>query len=216
MPAICFDDSLFYFPSVDLADEEGLVMMGGRVTPGRVLEAYTKGIFPWYNDDSLPLWWSPDPRFVLFPSDVHVSRSMQKIFRKNRFEFRENTAFDDVLEACATSPRKGTDGTWLTPEMKECYRLLHRQGFAHSAEAWQDGKLVGGVYGIRLGRIFFGESMFSHATNASKFAFITYIHQLQTEGVTLIDCQVYSEHVESLGARLMQRADFLQLLEKLL
>jgi len=212
MPHIVLDESAFYFPPVEEADEEGLLLIGGRVTPERVVEAYSKGVFPWYNDDSLPLWWSPDPRFVLFPEELHVSRSMQKFFRKTSFEFRINTAFEEVISNCAAINRKDQDGTWITREMADVYVELHRGGYAHSAETWMDNKLVGGMYGIRLGNIFFGESMFSLATNASKFAFINFVQQLQKEGVVVMDCQVYTEHVESLGGKLIDREDYLKLL----
>ena len=213
MPIVCFSEKQFRFPPLHQANEEGLLVIGGTVTPERVLEAYPKGIFPWYNDD-IPLWWSPDPRFMLFPAELHISRSMKKVLEKGKFEFRTNTSFQDVITACATVPRNGQEGTWITPEMKEVYFELHRQGFAHSAEAWLDGKLAGGMYGIRLGNVFFGESMFSKATNASKFAFIRFVQQLTLEGIALVDCQVYTTHVESLGARLVPRQTFIELLRR--
>jgi leucyl/phenylalanyl-tRNA--protein transferase len=212
MPHIILDESEFYFPPVEEADEEGLLLIGGQVTPERVIEAYSKGIFPWFNDDSLPLWWSPDPRFVLFPDGLHISRSMQKFLRKTSFEFRTNTAFKEVISNCARIERKEQDGTWITGEMAEVYIELHKQGYAHSAETWMNDELVGGMYGIRLGKVFFGESMFSLVTNASKFAFINFVHQLKQDGVELIDCQVYTEHVESLGVRLIERKEYLKLL----
>ncbi|MDQ3277064.1 MAG: leucyl/phenylalanyl-tRNA--protein transferase [Bacteroidota bacterium] len=213
MPVVCFSEDLFRFPPLHQADEDGLLLIGGRVTPERVLEAYPKGIFPWYSDD-IPLWWSPDPRFVLFPDTLHISRSMKKELRKKAFVFKTNTAFEEVITACATVPRMEQDGTWITPEMKAVYTELHQSGFAHSAETWLNGKLVGGMYGIRLGKVFFGESMFSTVTNASKFAFIRYVQQLVSEGVALIDCQVYTAHVESLGARLIPRRTFVELLHQ--
>lgn len=213
MPAaICFDETRFAFPPVSMADEEGLLLIGGRPTPKRVIEAYTKGIFPWYNDEALPLWWSPNPRFVLFPDELHVSRSMKKFLAKSGFAFRTNTAFEKVIDACAVVKRNGQDGTWITPRMKAVYTQLHFEGYATSAETWQDGELVGGVYGLKIGNVFFGESMFSQQNNASKFAFINYVQQLKQDGITLIDCQVYSEHVESLGGRLIKRDNYLQLL----
>jgi leucyl/phenylalanyl-tRNA--protein transferase len=212
MPVVCYSEEQFRFPPLQHADEEGLLVIGGRVTPQRVLEAYRKGIFPWYSDD-LPLWWSPDPRFVLFPGELHISRSMQKVLKKGLFEFKINTAFEKVISACAAVPRQGQDGTWITPEMKEVYVRLHHTGFAHSAETWLDGELVGGMYGIRMGRVFFGESMFSKVTNASKFAFIRYVQQLAAEGTALVDCQVHTSHVESLGARLIPRQNFISLLK---
>ena len=215
MPWICTNERDFSFPPLDVADEEGLLLIGGRPTPERIVEAYTKGIFPWYNHDSLPLWFSPDPRFILLPEELHISRSMKKLLAKKEFQFKTNTAFEKVIEQCSRINRKGQDGTWITPNMKDVYTQLHRSGHAHSAEAWQGDELVGGMYGIRIGKVFFGESMFAKASNASKFAFINYVKQLKTEGVELIDCQVYSEHVQSLGAQLIDRATYLDLLKKL-
>jgi leucyl/phenylalanyl-tRNA---protein transferase len=214
MPVVCFSESQFYFPSLSKANDEGLLLIGGKVTPERVLEAYPKGIFPWYNEDEVPMWWSPDPRFVLFPGELHTSRSMQKVLRKDAFSFRVNTAFEAVIDACSSVPRAGQDGTWITPDMKAVYTRLHHGGFAHSAEVWQDGQLVGGMYGIRIGNVFFGESMFSRETNASKFAFIRFVQHLQKSGVQLVDCQVYTPHVESLGARLIPRIYFVHLLRE--
>ena len=214
MPSICFDERKFALPPVSAADEDGLVLIGGRPTPERIVQAYAKGIFPWYNDDSLPLWFSPDPRFVLFPEELHVSRSMSKVLRRGEFVFKLDTAFENVITACATTKRAGQDGTWITSSMQEAYTLLHHQGIAHSAETWTDGELVGGIYGLRLGNVFFGESMFSVCPNASKFAFIRYVQQLKEEGVTLVDCQVHSEHVEALGARLISRSDYLNRLSQ--
>lgn len=215
MPVVCFSEDQFQFPPLYKADEEGLLLIGGSVTPERVLEAYPKGIFPWYSEDDVPLWWSPNPRFVLFPEELHISRSMHKLLAKNVFEFRINTAFEEVITACATVPRDGQNGTWITQEMKEVYTDLHRKGYACTAEAWHKGELAGGVYGILLGKVFFGESMFSRETNASKFAFIKWVQYLQQKGVQLVDCQVYTPHVESLGARLISRDDFVSLLQQL-
>lgn len=215
MPVVCFSESQFAFPPLSAAGEEGLLLIGGKVTPERVLEAYPKGIFPWYSNGEPPMWWSPDPRFVLFPQELHISRSMQKVIRKAGFEFRINTAFEKVIDNCASVWREGQDGTWITAEMKEVYTNLHRMGWAHSAEAWIDNQLVGGMYGIRIGNVFFGESMFSKTPNASKFAFVQFVQHLEKNGVELIDCQVYTEHVESLGARLIPRIYFLHLLQGL-
>lgn len=214
MAVVCFSENQFYFPSLSQTSEDGLLLIGGKVTPERVLEAYPRGIFPWYDEDDVPMWWSPDPRFVLFPAEMHVSRSMQKLMRKETFTFTTNQAFEEVISACAAMPREGQQGTWITPEMKEVYTTLHRRGFAHSAEAWLDGQLVGGIYGIRIGRVFFGESMFSKVANASKFAFIRYVQELRQSGVQLVDCQVYTAHVESLGARLIARVYFVHLLQQ--
>lgn len=214
MPVVCFSESKFYFPPLSHADEEGLLLIGGRVTPERVLEAYAKGIFPWYNEDEVPMWWSPNPRFVLFPEELHISRSMQKLLTKNAFDFRINTAFEEVIEACATVPRSGQDGTWITPEMKTVYTELYKNGFAQSAEVWKGNKLIGGLYGIRFGQVFFGESMFSKENNTSKFAFIRFVQHLQANGVQLIDCQVYTPHVATLGAKLIPREYFVHLLQQ--
>ncbi len=215
MPVVCFNEENFSFPALSEADEEGLLMIGGRVTPARVLEAYRQGIFPWYSGGEPPLWWSPDPRFVLFPDELHVSRSMKKLLSKAPFEWKMDTAFEEVMEACATVKRQGQDGTWITPEIKQAYTELHHQGYAHSSECWRNGKLVGGVYGIRLSRVFFGESMFSRETNASKAAFIQLVQHMQKDGVELVDCQVYTEHVESLGGRLIQREEYVNYLKDL-
>lgn len=214
MPIICFSEDQFSFPPITKTDLDGLLLIGGRVTPERVLEAYPKGIFPWYSKEDPPLWWSPDPRFVLFPNELHISRSMQKLIRKKAFTFCTNTAFNRVLTHCAMVPRTGQNGTWLTEEMQAVYTTLHEKGYAHSAEAWVEGRLVGGMYGIRLGNVFFGESMFSLEANASKFAFINYLQQLQQEGVQVVDCQVYTPHVATLGARLIPRVLFVGMLQK--
>lgn len=216
MPQVCFDESRFYFPDVSEADDEGLLLIGGKVTPQRVLEAYKKGIFPWYEEDELPLWWSPDPRFVLFPDELHISRSTQKVLAKDIFIFKTNTAFEEVMNACASVKREGQKGTWITKDIKDSYTQLHYDGFAQSAEAWLDDKLVGGMYGLQIGNVFFGESMFAKHTNASKFAFIQFVKQLSQQGVQLIDCQVYTSHVESLGARLIERTEYLRLLKQLI
>lgn len=212
MPHFCHTEKEFYFPPVADADEEGLLLIGGKVTSARVLEAYQKGIFPWYSEEELPLWWSPDPRFVLFPDELHISRSMEKVISNKNFEFTVDCAFEEVINACATTNRNGQNGTWITIEMKEAYTQLFYEGYAHSAEAWKDGELVGGMYGIKLGNVFFGESMFHKITNASKFVFIKFVQQLKQEGVQLMDCQVYTNHVESLGGRLIDRVEYLKYL----
>lgn len=205
---IFLDDNL-YFPPVHTADEDGILAAGGDLSVKRLLLAYQNGIFPWYNEGEPIIWWSPDPRFVLFPEELIVSRSMDKILKQNKFQFTTNKAFDKVIENCKTITRKDQPGTWITPAIQNAYTQLHRLGYAHSAEAWQDGELAGGLYGVRLGDIFFGESMFSKVSNASKFAFISYVKQLQNEGVVLIDCQVYTTHLESLGAVMISRKDFI-------
>lgn len=201
-----------YFPPVESADETELLAMGGDLSSERLLLAYRSGIFPWFNEEDPICWWSPDPRFVLFPADIKISKSMQQIFKKKQFQFKTNTAFEQVISNCQQVYREGQDGTWITDEMKTAYINLHQQGYAHSAEAWLNSELVGGLYGIRLGNVFFGESMFSHFSNASKFAFISYVQQLQKENVQLVDCQLHTPHLESLGAKMIDRKDFIALL----
>ena len=210
MPLFSINKELV-FPPVELAEPDGLLAVGGDLSTERLLLAYRSGIFPWYEGDHI-LWWCPDPRFVLFPQELVVSKSMRSVIKKNTFSFTINQVFSEVINNCKRIARKDQDSTWITDEVKNAYIELHKKGFAHSAEAWQDGKLVGGLYGVRLGNVFFGESMFSHVSNASKFAFISYIEQLISEGVQLIDCQVYTEHLESLGARMISRKRFMELI----
>lgn len=212
MPLFALDKELV-FPPVHLAEPDGLLAMGGDLSTERLLLAYQNGIFPWYDGD-IPLWWSPDPRFVLFPQDLKISKSMQQLLKKDTFEFTINKAFEEVITHCKKSPRKEQDSTWITDAVKEAYIKMHQSGYAHSAEAWLNGKLVGGLYGIRLGNVFFGESMFSNESNASKFAFIKYVQQLITENVCLIDCQVHTPHLESLGGAMISRVEFIELLKK--
>ena len=201
------------FPPVELAQPDGLLAVGGDLSTERLLLAYHLGIFPWYEGQHI-LWWCPDPRFVLFPPELRESKSMKQLLKRDVFEFRVNTDFTGVITNCKTIARRGQESTWITDEVRAAYTRLHHAGYAHSAEAWQDGKLVGGLYGIRLGKVFFGESMFSTVSNASKYAFISYVHRLREEGVELIDCQVYTEHLESLGARMIPRTDFTDLLKQ--
>lgn len=210
MPLFALDNHLV-FPPVELAEPDGLLAVGGDLSVERLLLAYRSGIFPWYEGDHI-LWWSPDPRFVLYPSKLQVSKSMQQLVRKQTFRFTVNTAFDEVISSCRSIGRKGQDGTWITPAVREAYIALHRLGIAHSAEAWQGEELVGGLYGVRVGNVFCGESMFSKVSNASKFAFIEYVRQLEQSGVQLIDCQVYTEHLASLGAEMIPRKEFIALL----
>lgn len=202
-----------WFPPATDALEDGLLALGGDLSVDRLLLAYRNGIFPWYDDD-VPMWWCPDPRFVLYPEELKVSKSMKQVLKRGGFEFRVNIAFDKVIANCKAVAREEQDGTWITDDVEAAYNTMHKLGYAHSAEAWQDGKLVGGLYGIRLGNIFFGESMFSHMSNASKYAFIKYVEMLKSEGVVLIDCQVYTEHLESLGARMIPRTLFLEILNR--
>jgi leucyl/phenylalanyl-tRNA--protein transferase len=200
------------FPPVEMATPEGIIAIGGDLGTERLLLAYRSGIFPWYNQDEPIVWWSPDPRFVLFPDKLRVTKSMQSVLNNGSFRFTINRAFSKVLQNCKTITRQGQEGTWITPAIEQAYTELHELGYAHSAEAWMNGELVGGLYGIRLGNVFFGESMFSKVSNASKFAFINYVHQLQKEKVTLIDCQVYTAHLESLGAKMIERNRFMAFL----
>ena len=214
MPLYALDESI-WFPPVEEALPDGLLAMGGDLNPERLLLAYRQGIFPWYDGD-IPLWWCPNPRFVLIPDELKVSKSMKALIKKNVFEFRINTAFGEVIRHCKETKREGQDGTWINENVEAAYTTLHEMGFAHSAEAWKDGKLVGGLYGIRLGKVFFGESMFSRESNASKFAFIQYVELLRSEGVLLIDCQIHTEHLESLGAKMIMRQQFIQLLQHII
>jgi leucyl/phenylalanyl-tRNA---protein transferase len=189
--------------------------MGGDLSTERLLLAYRSGIFPWYEGD-LPLWWSPDPRFVLFPQKLKISKSMQALLKRDAFTFTVNKDFAGVIAMCREMKREGQESTWITEEVEAAYVRLHREGYAHSAEAWLNGELAGGLYGLRLGKVFFGESMFSRVSNASKYAFIKYVQLLQAEGVLLVDCQVYTAHLESLGAEMMERGVFVELLKKLM
>lgn len=200
------------FPPVEMATPEGIIAIGGDLGMDRLLLAYRSGIFPWYSEGEPIVWWSPDPRFVLFPDKLRVTKSMQSVLNNGSFRFTINRAFSKVLQHCKTITRQGQEGTWITPAIEQAYTKLHDLGYAHSAEAWMNGELVGGLYGIRLGNVFFGESMFSKVSNASKFAFINYVRQLQKEKVTLIDCQVYTAHLESLGAKMIERNTFMTLL----
>jgi leucyl/phenylalanyl-tRNA---protein transferase len=208
---VLLNDSII-FPSVEIATAEGIVAIGGDLSVERLLLAYRSGIFPWYNEGEPIVWWSPDPRFVLFPEKLRVTKSMQSVLNNATFRFTINRAFTAVLQNCKTITRKQQEGTWITPAVQQAYTQLHEQGYAHSAEAWVNGELVGGLYGIKLGNVFFGESMFSKTSNASKFAFINYVRQLQKEKVTLIDCQVHTPHLESLGAEMIERNKFIALL----
>lgn len=210
MPLTLLDESL-WFPPVDDALPDGLLAIGGDLRPERLLLAYRSGIFPWYNDD-IPLWWSPDPRFVLFPEKLKVSRSMLQLLKKEPFYFRTDTAFTSVIKSCKNALRKDQDGTWINDDIADAYAALHKLGYARSAEVWKDDKLAGGLYGIRMGRLFFGESMFSHESNSSKYAFIKYVERLKEEGVVMIDCQVYTPHLESLGAEMIPRKRFMDIL----
>ena len=197
------------FPSPEQASDEGIVAVGGDLKPERVMLAYRKGIFPWFESDDFLLWWSPDPRMVLFPDQVKISKSMRAVLRKKQFEVTFNKAFDVVVEACAKVKRFGQNGTWITPGLMEVYSTLHTQGHAHSVEVWEEGVLVGGLYGIDLGTVFCGESMFSKANNASKVALISLAKELKKNKYKLIDCQVPTQHLASMGAESIPRTEFL-------
>ena len=214
MPLFALDKDLI-FPPGHLAEPDGLLAVGGDLSPERLLLAYPNGIFPWYEGQHI-LWWCPDPRFVLFPDELKISKSMHQLLKKNAFDFTVNKAFDTVIENCKTVFRPGQQGTWITDSVKEAFIKMHKLGHAHSAEVWKDGELVGGIYGIRLGKVFFGESMFSNVSNASKYAFISYAELLKKEGIKLIDCQVYTAHLESLGAKMIPRKEFVELLKDLI
>lgn len=197
------------FPPVEqaLAEPNGLLAAGADLSPARLLEAYQRGIFPWFNAGEPILWWSPDPRMVLFPDEFEPSRSLRKRLRRGDYEIRVDTAFTAVMQACA-APRPGQRGTWITPSMLAAYTRLHRLGYAHSVETWIDGQLVGGLYGVAIGRVFFGESMFARVTDASKIAFAHLVGQLRAWGYGLIDCQMSTRHLASLGAREIPRREF--------
>src|SRR5687767_8227768 len=210
MPVFRLDDRLV-FPPVHLA-EDGLLALGGDLRPERLLLGYTQGIFPWYAENLPILWHSPDPRMVMTTRDLIVQRSLRKAIKKRPYELKADTAFREVLLGCASVPRPGQTGTWLIPEMVEAYMKLHDLGFAHSIEAWQDGELVGGLYGVSLGAAFFGESMFAKASDASKVAFVTLVERLVDWGFTLVDCQQETEHLARFGATAWPRSRFLEAL----
>lgn len=198
------------FPPPELADESGLLAVGGDLRPERLLLAYSLGIFPWYSDGLPILWYSPDPRLVLESGDLVVARSLKKTLRRGQYRVTLDTAFDRVIRACADAPRPGQQGTWITDDMVGAYRRLHELGYAHSAEAWLDGELAGGLYGVSLGAGFFGESMFARADDASKVAFVTLVEQLRRWDIDLVDCQVHTEHLARFGAVEWPRERFLR------
>ena len=198
-----------------LREPNGLLAAGGDLSPDRLLQAYRLGIFPWYSPGQPVLWWSPDPRMVLFPAELHISRSLARRLRKTDYEIRYDNAFRQVVLHCASTPRPGQDGTWITPEMVEPYCRLHRMGYAHSVETWIDGALVGGIYGVAIGRMFYGESMFHHVTDASKLAFVHLVRRLEHAGIGMLDCQMRTAHLASLGAREISRDEFAQRLSEL-
>ena len=201
------------FPDPSEADAEGLLAVGGDLSPQRLLLAYASGIFPWFTEQNHPFWFSPDPRCVLFPEKLHVSASMKHLLQKKRFTVTLDTDFLSVIKGCATVKRKQSDGSWITPDFISAYLQLHEMGFAHSVEVWENGSLAGGLYGVSLGNLFSGESMFSTISNTSKFAFITLVQFLQKKGFTMIDCQVFNPHLATLGAEKIRRDIFLQKLK---
>ena len=201
------------FPPLDSANVEGLLAVGGDLSPERLLLAYQSGIFPWFDNDSIILWWSPDPRMILYPNEIKISKSMRKVIRDNKFTLTVNTCFKEVLEHCSSVPRAGQDGTWITEEMKNAYIELYKRGIATSYEVWEKDKLVGGLYGVDLGHIFCGESMFSLTSNASKFAFIKLAQELQAKEYNIIDCQLHTDHLESMGAKEISRKEFVKFLK---
>jgi leucyl/phenylalanyl-tRNA--protein transferase len=201
--------SAIWFPPVEsaLAEPNGLLAAGGDLSPRRLLAAYRRGIFPWYAEGDPILWWSPAPRMVLLPGELRITRSLAKTLRNRPYEVRFDTAFVEVVRGCA-APRAGQPGTWITAEMRSAYARLHELGYAHSVETWIDGRLAGGLYGVALGGVFFGESMFSAVRDASKIALVHLVRRLEREGFGLIDCQMHTEHLASLGAREISRAEF--------
>ncbi len=203
------------FPPITYADVDGLLALGGDLSVDRLLEAYTNGIFPWYNEGQPILWFSPDPRMILFPPELKVSKSMQQIIKKNQFEVTYNKDFDSVIQNCSTIARPEQDGTWITHDMQNAYKKLHELGYAISVEVWENSELVGGLYGIWLKekKVFCGESMFAKVSNASKFGFINLVEWLVKKEVKLIDCQVYTDHLASLGAKEIPREEFLKFLK---
>ena len=205
------------FPSTDLAliEPNGLLAVGGDLSSKRLIHAYSKGIFPWFNDDEPILWWSPDPRMVLFPAELKISRSLRKALQKPNYQVSADCAFDQVISGCA-APRRKQRGTWINPRMMEAYIELHRMGHAHSVETWTEGKLAGGLYGVALGRAFFGESMFARTTDASKIAFVHLVKQLARWRFGIVDCQMKTAHLASLGAREIPRAQFTRIIEELI
>ena len=203
------------FPPLDnaLREPNGLLAAGGDLSPERLIQAYRHGCFPWYQDGHPLLWWSPDPRTVLFPAELHVSRSLQKVLRQGAFSVTFDRAFDAVIQACA-GPRTYADGTWITSPMQAAYRELHQRGVAHSVEVWSNGALVGGLYGLAVGQLFFGESMFSLVSNASKVGFVELVRQLKDWGFVMIDCQMPTQHLHSFGARAISRQQFSSYLQQ--
>ncbi len=204
------------FPPPELADDNGLLCVGGDLSEKRLLLAYSMGIFPWYSEDYPVLWWSPDPRLVLFLRELKVTRSLRQVLKKNTYKITMDTAFPDVIRNCAVSKRKTDEGTWITADMTDAYVQLHSSGFAHSVESWYEGELAGGLYGVALGGAFFGESMFAKRSDASKVAFVTLVQHLIAWNFSFIDCQVTTRHLLNFGAREIPRSEFMQNLKQAL
>jgi len=202
------------FPPVELSEPDGILAAGGDLSVERLLLAYRSGIFPWYSSGEPILWWSPDPRFVLFPEDLHISKSLKKVLNSNQFEITFDKAFPQVISHCRAKNRPNQEGTWITKEMIRAYVDLHRAGYAHSVEAWKDGILAGGLYGVSIGRVFFGESMFYLVENASKIAFVKLVEKLRSLGFLVIDSQVYTKYLETFGAKHIPREKYLEILQK--
>ncbi|HON14215.1 MAG TPA: leucyl/phenylalanyl-tRNA--protein transferase [Treponema sp.] len=209
------EDERFTFPDPE-ACEDWIVAVGGNLSPGMLLSAYEQGIFPWYNPEDPLIWQSPDPRLVIYPETLHISESMRKLFKKNILAIRFDTDFEGVIHGCGMAPRPGQNGTWISQDIITAYTRLHRLGWAHSAEAYLDGELVGGCYGIRIGNVFCGESMFARYPNASKAAFLTLAQFMFSDGLEFIDCQVPTNHLISLGGQVIDRSSFLRLLKQAL
>jgi leucyl/phenylalanyl-tRNA---protein transferase len=212
MPIFELNDEIL-FPPVNLAEKDGIVAVGGDLSPERLIAAYAQGIFPWYSDGDPIIWWSPDPRFVLFPDELRISKTMRQVLRRDVFRITLDTDFRGVIQGCRR-PRRHERGTWITQEMTDAYIRLHEIGIAHSIEAWHNGSLAGGLYGLSLGKCFFGESMFARESNASKAAFIILVKKLAEKGFIIIDCQVYTGHLESLGAHFIPRTEYIAILNE--
>ena len=210
---ILLDPNEIAFPDPALVDsQDGLLAVGGDLSPERLLFAYQLGLFPWFNEGEEILWWCPDPRFVLFPDELKISKSMKKILRNEVFSFTENQCFPEVMNECKNAYRKDQDGTWISDRFIESYTILHKHGFAKSIEVWQNDELVGGLYGVQIGNVFCGESMFAKVSNASKAGFIYFL--LNNKEIELVDCQIFSAHLESLGAKMIPKKEYLQILQK--
>ncbi|AZQ61974.1 leucyl/phenylalanyl-tRNA--protein transferase [Flammeovirga pectinis] len=214
MPIFQLEDNNNQFPPARMTDDSGILAVGGDLTPGRIIEAYASGVFPWFNPEDPLLWWSPDPRCVLYPDNIKVSKSMRQLLRRKTYTVTFDQAFEDVITSCQEIFRPDQGGTWITDEMKAAYVHLHKIGFMHSVEVWDEDELIGGLYGGAMNKCFYGESMFSKKSNASKFGFITLCKNLIEQGYELIDCQMHTDHLESLGAEEIPRDAFLLYVER--